>query len=105
MLIQDQGSDEEMSLSGKRPAKVKRRSGQESSSLSAVLVSVGDHVPPQIPIFDGGQYIKNTLVLNRESLSQKDVCKISKTVLTVNISVERRYQLKGKRILTEYFGL
>ncbi|GFO10934.1 hypothetical protein PoB_003743900 [Plakobranchus ocellatus] len=28
-----------------------------SSSSSALLVSVGDHVPPQIPIFDGGQYI------------------------------------------------
>ncbi|GFO36037.1 hypothetical protein PoB_006254200 [Plakobranchus ocellatus] len=28
-----------------------------SSPSSALLISVGDHVPPQIPIFDGGQYI------------------------------------------------
>ncbi|GFO17365.1 hepatocyte growth factor-regulated tyrosine kinase substrate [Plakobranchus ocellatus] len=28
-----------------------------SSSSSALLVSIGDHVPPLIPIFDGGQYI------------------------------------------------
>ncbi|GFN75507.1 hypothetical protein PoB_000201300 [Plakobranchus ocellatus] len=30
---------------------------ESSSSSSALLVSVGDHVPPQIPIFDSGQYI------------------------------------------------